>query len=78
MRKDASFNVLENITVDFQHEYHHGIYRMIPVVYKKKGTTFKVRIKNINVEDENGVKLPFKIRTSGRYLNIRIGILREL
>ena len=73
VRKDASFNVLENITVDFQHEYHHGIYRMIPVAYKKKGTAFKVRIKNINVEDENGVKLPFKIRTSGRYMNIRIG-----
>lgn len=73
IRNDASFNVSEHITVDFQHEYHHGIYRMIPITYKKKGTTFKVRIENINVEDENGVKIPFKIRNSGRYLNIRVG-----
>ncbi len=73
INKDSSLIVMERITVNFESELHHGIYREIPVKYKRGFTNFNLRLGVISVEDEKGKTYPYKVTKEGRYLRIRIG-----
>ncbi len=71
--KDSTLTIGEKITVDFQSEFHHGIYREIPVKYKRGATNYNLRLKVISVEDERGGAYPHKVTRKGRYTGVRIG-----
>ena len=63
---DASISVREGIIYNFDNTYHHGIYRDIPIKYKTKaGGTFRLKIRDITVTDENFSRYPFTISNIG-------------
>ncbi len=72
VRPDLSLRVHERYTVDFRGDRHHGIYREIPVFYRK-GIFFQ----NIRVQVRrvlrNGQPEPYLTRLRGRDLFLRIG-----
>ncbi|MBE0477785.1 DUF2207 domain-containing protein [Candidatus Aerophobetes bacterium] len=71
--KDSTLSVVEKITVDFQAESSRGIYRDIPVKYKRGAYNYNLRLKIFSVEDETGEDYQFKVTNEGRYIRIRIG-----
>ncbi len=74
INQDASVEVEERIEYDFEGESRHGIFRTIPVKYKtKKGNNRKIKIKDIDVFDENGNNRKFKISSEGGNKKIKIG-----
>lgn len=69
--KDGSMDITETINYDFEDEYHHGIYRYIPL-YSKVGALYRIyEIKNASVlmdgrneqftTSKNGQQIYFKI-----------------
>ena len=73
IHRDSTLAVMERITVDFQSESHHGIYRDIPVKYKRGTSNYNLRLKVISVEDEVGRDYQYKVTGEGRYIRVRIG-----
>ncbi len=71
--KDSTLTVNEDITVDFQSEAKHGIYRDIPVRYKRGAVNYNLRLKVISVTDENGTERPYETSRKGAYLSTKIG-----
>lgn len=71
--QNSTLTVEEKITVDFQSEYHHGIYREIPVKYQRAGANYNLRLRVISVEDAAGKPYQYKLTPQGRYVRIRIG-----
>jgi len=71
--EDSTFTVDERITVDFQSESKHGIYRDIPVKYKRGHTNYNLRLEVISVTDENGKAYPYEATKQGRYVSVKIG-----
>ena len=70
---DSTLTVNEHITVDFQLESKHGIYRDIPVRYKRGAIDYNLRLKVISVTDQDGTNHPYETSRKGAYLSIRIG-----
>lgn len=73
LHKDCSVDVTETIDMDFNTIPRHGIYRMIPVRYRRGGNDFSIEIKVDHVTDESGNEYTREISNQGRDLNIRIG-----
>lgn len=73
INEDATITVEETIHYDFGSDQRHGIYRDIPVKYKARGGTFKLRIDNISVVDGSGAQWNFKKEKSGNDLRLKIG-----
>ncbi len=70
---DGSYDVIENIVVDFGYEQRHGIYRNIPYKYHKGIKTNKVIITDIEVTDDEGESRQKKVKKEGDYIKIRVG-----
>lgn len=71
---DGDLKITERLTVDFQFENKHGIYRDIPVDFTDPaGKKHKVEIKEIFVTDDKVNPYQIKISKWGNNLRIRIG-----
>ncbi len=80
VRSDRSIDVVERIDIDFGSLLRHGIFREIPVRYRKVAApgvpvsagTVKVGLDVLGVTDASGRELPFEV-TRGSRVRIRIG-----
>jgi len=70
---DSSLLVREEIHVDFESESRHGIFRRIPVSYRRGSLKYNLRLKVLAVEDEKGQSYPYRVSRQGRYREIKIG-----
>ncbi len=70
---DSSLLVREEIQVDFESESRHGIFRTIPVSYRRGSLKYNLRLKVLAVEDEKGQSYPYRVSRQGRYREIKIG-----
>lgn len=71
---DATLDVTEYITYDFEKEKKHGIYRNIPVKYKtNSGNNRAIDLVNISVIDENDILRTFVVSREGKDIQIKIG-----
>jgi uncharacterized membrane protein YgcG len=73
LTQDGTLDVNEEIVMDFQDASRHGIFRVIPVTYKRGSGTYSINLKLKSITDENGVALPYKAERNGPDLNFRIG-----
>ncbi|PIU65787.1 MAG: hypothetical protein COS84_06440 [Armatimonadetes bacterium CG07_land_8_20_14_0_80_40_9] len=73
MKKDGSYYVTEKITADFGYELKHGIYRDIPVKYKRGPGNYNLILNVLQVEDFEGRAYSYKVKRKGKYLSIKIG-----
>jgi uncharacterized membrane protein YgcG len=72
LNQDGSADVTEQITYDFGSNQKHGIYRIIPAIYKPRRGNPHQTISNISVKDENGGK--YKTEVSGlNTITVKIG-----
>ena len=75
--KDASLDVSETIVYDFEGQSKHGIYRDIPISYRRNLGKYSLRWKIESVGDENGASRPYKLEhkygADGEILRIRVG-----
>jgi len=70
---DSSVDVIESIQYDFENQYKHGIFRVIPVQYSRSGGNYTVDFRLVDVTDGDDHKLKTSISRQGRDINIRIG-----
>lgn len=71
--QDASFEVKETIVADFTEE-RHGLFRSIPVSYKKEnGGRLKINVDVESVRDENLRAIPYETYREGSNLVVKIG-----
>ncbi|MEK7570522.1 MAG: DUF2207 domain-containing protein [Patescibacteria group bacterium] len=73
VRPDRTIQVVEHIAYDFANVSHHGIYRDLPVTYKKSGQRFTVRYDIQRVTDGVSTPQPYKLQHPSGQLRIRIG-----
>ena len=75
--RDASLDVTETIAYDFEGASKHGIYRDIPISYRRKAGTYSLRWNVESVTDGNGARWRYKIEgrsgQDGKILRIRVG-----
>lgn len=70
---DSSYTVTETIQYDFESAEKHGIYRDIPVHYKRPSGDYNVRLTIQNVTDENNIAYPYTASGQGDDLRLKIG-----
>jgi uncharacterized membrane protein len=73
VNEDSTVDVTESIIYNFGQNNRHGIYRDIPIKYKREFGNYKFRLNNISVVDEYGVSYPFDAFNSGDNKRIKIG-----
>ncbi len=69
LHKNGQLEVIENITVDFENERHHGIYRVIPTYFRNHPIDFKL----ITASNPTGAGRKYKVSRGYKVVNIRIG-----
>ena len=70
INNDATVQVVETITYDFEGSHRHGIYRDIPL---KNSDGSYLEIKNVSTVDENGLSYLNKVTMDNSGLHIKIG-----
>lgn len=73
IQKDATVDVVENITYDFGEFSRHGIYRYIPYKYQNGNDYRIVEIKKVSVSDDDGAKIQFSSSKNDENLVLKIG-----
>lgn len=73
LTQDGTLDVEEEIVMDFQDAYRHGIFRNIPVTYRRGAGVYSINLKLKSITDENGNALPYRADRNGPDMNIRIG-----
>ncbi|HEX8236521.1 MAG TPA: DUF2207 domain-containing protein [Abditibacteriaceae bacterium] len=73
LNKDTSMDVSETIVMDFQGSQRHGIYRKIPVTYKRYGGKYSIYLKLLAVTDEKGTTQPYTTSRNWGDFEIKIG-----
>ncbi|MEO8637330.1 MAG: DUF2207 domain-containing protein [Candidatus Taylorbacteria bacterium] len=74
VNRDASIDVAETITYNFDAESKHGIYRDVPINYRTKtGLKMRLDLRNISVTDENNHQYQFTTSKNGNDRRIKIG-----
>jgi hypothetical protein len=73
LKKDASADVTESISMDFGSESRHGIRRHIPVAYRRFNAPYTVDLAVQSVTNQNGQPLPYSLTCSGSEINLKIG-----
>lgn len=71
--KSGWVKVEENIKYDFKNTYRHGIFREIPYKYKKGINNYNLRIKVLDVRDDDGTSYKYKVKREQGKLKIKIG-----
>ena len=69
---NRNLTITETITYDFEDADRHGIYRDIPVVYRRNGGEYELRLDGIQVL-RDGKSEPFTKSSQGNDLRIKIG-----
>src|SRR5687768_2193942 len=69
---DATLDVTETIVYDFETAQKHGIYRDIPVRYKRHGNGYTVELRIKSITRENGE--PWNYETSRQWDDLRVKI----
>ncbi|HZW10687.1 MAG TPA: DUF2207 domain-containing protein [Phycisphaerales bacterium] len=70
---DAGLEVTETIVADFSREPHRGIFREIPVRYRRSGSTFDMRVEVLSILDGDGRAYGYIQERRGDRLWMRIG-----
>jgi hypothetical protein len=68
--------IKETIAVNFGGDSYHGIYRDIPLKYKRNALNYKVRFKNESVTNEKGEALRYKVEKPDMFsgsIRLKIG-----
>lgn len=73
VQKDSSLIIEEKILADFSKAEKHGIYRNIPIKYTRKGQNYKLRLKVLEITDENKTPWNYKKSYDGGYIILKIG-----
>ncbi len=73
VKPDASLEVTETIVADFSREPHRGIFREIPVRYRRSGSAFDMRLDLVSITDGQGRPYTHLAEDRGDRLWIRIG-----
>jgi hypothetical protein len=71
--KDSRLDVVETITIDFQNNSRHGIFRIIPTVYERLNNRFSVGIRVESITDDQGNSLNYVVNQPGNDMSIKIG-----
>jgi uncharacterized membrane protein YgcG len=74
---DASMLVRETIIADFSREPHHGIFREIPLRYRRGGSSFALRLEVLAVADGEGHAREYSSERRDGRLRLKIGSPRE-
>lgn len=72
LNQDSSLTVKEKIEVKFLIA-QHGIYRVIPYIYKNNKKTIIAKIEILGVKSENGVNIPYTIDNYNQSKRVKIG-----
>ena len=59
--------------MDFESSARHGIYRLIPVSYRRYDNQYSIHLANISVTDEHNNPLNFRVSDQGNDIEIKIG-----
>lgn len=73
INQDGSLLIVETINYDFGTAERHGIFRTIPYKYKARGGTFKHRLGDFKVTDQNDQEIQFDKSTSSGDIVLKIG-----
>lgn len=74
VHRDATATVTETMVIDFDGEFHHGIYRDVPIHYTDRaGQHFVLRLHIQEITNGVGQPWPYRLESEGRSLRIRIG-----
>lgn len=73
INSDSNLEIEEKIEYNFGAEEKHGIFREIPIKYKRGQANYNLRISDIRVTDEAGQKYKFSVFRSRGYVKIKIG-----
>ena len=74
LEAEDAFGVVERIRWDFEGESRHGILRDIPVAYGRgRAADYQIDLEVTQVTDAAGRPRPWRVRRSGRAVEIRIG-----
>lgn len=73
VNEDATIQVMEEIAYNFGEDQRHGIYRDIPVKYKARGGTYKLRVSEVSVVDDFGDAYAVQVSQEGSNLRLKIG-----
>ena len=72
--EDAILDITETISVDFDAQRKHGIYRYIPLsYYSDSGQSYKLKMKVFSVTNGNGSPLPYELSGWFDKKTIKIG-----
>lgn len=71
--KDASLDVTETIVMDFEGAQKHGIYRIIPIRYKRPNGYHTLDFKVLSVTNQKAQPWKRTILKQGNDINIKIG-----
>lgn len=66
-------DVTETIVMDFEGAQRRGIYRKIPVSYKRSGGNYSIYLKLLSVTDEKGKTRPFTTSSDWGNFEVKIG-----
>lgn len=72
VRADATLNVTETITYDFEDSERHGIFRTIPIAYARDGLAYRVRLRVLSVQ-RDGLSEPYDVQRKGDAVTVKIG-----
>ncbi len=74
LNEDAGFSVEENILTQFNVTYKHGIFRYIPLKYKKWGIfNYYLKIKEQGIYQSDGTAWDYAQTKSGKFTEYKIG-----
>lgn len=72
LESNRMFTVTETIIYDFEGQYRHGIYRLIPERYARSGATYRLHL-NVLGATLDGKAVQTKVTTEASNIRIRLG-----
>jgi len=73
VNQDSSLTVAENILVDFESSSQHGIYRLIPLQYKRFGNAFSVELRVQSVTGDQDRAAPYTAVHQDGDIMVKVG-----
>ena len=73
VNRDGLLNVVETIDYDFEGSKRHGIFRRIPVFYRRNGRPYEIHLDFRSVTDQSGQPRPFQTRYMSGIESVKIG-----
>ena len=73
LQKDTTLDVVETIVWDYEGAQRHGIYRKIPVRYKRNQNSYSLQLKVLSVDNGQGRRWNYETSNNWGELEIKIG-----